>query len=346
MVSAYRHARDWRAYLSRGGSVLRKRRWEIIGYGSIGIFGLWLFASSDPFQKCEHERKDRPSYQQLHERSFSIVGGFRRLELHSSCVLSDEGVLGVLSGVAVAFFTFTLWRSTHLLWRSAESQRTADAAVRQQEAADMAASIAQAARAAEAMERLATATAASAEAIRISADASMGVELPRLELVSVLRGSGKIEDDLRVSAITLVFKNFGRTTAHMVECGIEYIIGDFLPEKFGVSFTNTRTYLLGTICEPQDSSNLRFNGIIDINSEDAKRVSDENFWFYGFVAYRDFLGGHWLTKFCLRVNVSTDGPGFVPSQMYADYYGRERYDPAKPMHIDSSLEDILGHRRT
>ena len=125
MVSVRRHARHWRAYLAHGRSVL-KENWIVISFTALStVFVLGLFGSSKAFQECFKDHKNSPAYHGLHQSISLFVKDALRVRLHIACGLSDEGVWLVISGIAVAVFTFTLWRSTLLLWQAGEKQITA-----------------------------------------------------------------------------------------------------------------------------------------------------------------------------------------------------------------------------
>jgi hypothetical protein len=98
------------------------------------IIALALIASSESFQDCEHTRKSHHGYQALQEEVGFLVHGVIRLKLHAACARvalgENDGAIAALSGIAVAFFTYTLWRSTEKLWQAAEAQRAADSEAR------------------------------------------------------------------------------------------------------------------------------------------------------------------------------------------------------------------------
>jgi len=77
---------------------------------------VWLFGTSRQFGDCIRNRKEYEAYQSLHEEPFFIVKLFVRLHLNSVCAAHTadaySGAITALAGVAVAVFTFTLWRTT------------------------------------------------------------------------------------------------------------------------------------------------------------------------------------------------------------------------------------------
>ena len=81
-----------------------------------------IITSSKPFQACVKEQKYHYSYRHLHDGSGSLIKPVVRLKLNIARTLSDSDALVALSGLAVAFFTFTLWRSTHRLYEAGERQ--------------------------------------------------------------------------------------------------------------------------------------------------------------------------------------------------------------------------------
>lgn len=99
--------------------------WLLIAFG-LGT----LVNESETFTECVHTHKNRKEDQTLHERvgvfDGSIVRERTRLRLLYVCAVDfadkDNGAIVALATVVVAFFTFTLWRSTHGLRQVAEMQ--------------------------------------------------------------------------------------------------------------------------------------------------------------------------------------------------------------------------------
>jgi hypothetical protein len=88
------------------------------------LFAVYLIGSSKSFQDCINQRKNHQAYHALHEKGPLLVKTIVRVELHAACarVTSSEndGALTALATIVVAFFTFTLWRSTTDMMRVTE----------------------------------------------------------------------------------------------------------------------------------------------------------------------------------------------------------------------------------
>ena len=93
-----------------------------------------LIGTADSFQNCEHTRKSHDAYKALHEEGAFLVKPIVRLKLHAAASIND-GAITALSGVAVAFFTFTLWWVTWGMVRRGDLARSIAAAEKSADAA-------------------------------------------------------------------------------------------------------------------------------------------------------------------------------------------------------------------
>lgn len=89
------------------------------------LFAVFLFATSDAVHKCEVEEKNWSAEHRPHSRPSYAARFYRRVHVSVACAGTADDVWVALSGVAVAAFTFTLWRSTEKLWQAGELQRVA-----------------------------------------------------------------------------------------------------------------------------------------------------------------------------------------------------------------------------
>jgi hypothetical protein len=94
---------------------------------TLGI--LWLghvINLSPSFKDCIHNRKDDKAYQQIQKRDGILMPTITRVLLHTDCALTwadnNREAINAFSTVMIAMFTFTLWLSTHRLWKAGESQ--------------------------------------------------------------------------------------------------------------------------------------------------------------------------------------------------------------------------------
>jgi hypothetical protein len=90
------------------------------------LFALLLFSASDAVHKCEVKEKQRSHKERPDPRGEWRERVYRRFVVNARCGGSADDVWAALSGLAVAGFTFTLWRSTKSLVDSAELQRIAN----------------------------------------------------------------------------------------------------------------------------------------------------------------------------------------------------------------------------
>lgn len=123
MVPVRCHARYWRAYLADRRLVLKWGRRLIIAALALGL-AVYVVRPLPSFQNCIKEEKGTSPYEALHNKSGSFLRAHARIRLNLSCTFGaaerNEGGLNILAALAIAIFTFTLWRSTDLLWESSE----------------------------------------------------------------------------------------------------------------------------------------------------------------------------------------------------------------------------------
>ena len=92
------------------------------------MFAGFLFSTSDAVNKCEKQEKQWRSRHRPETRPGWTARLYSRAHVHVACAGNADDVWVALSGLAVAAFTFTLWRSTEKLWRLGDTQRREDAA--------------------------------------------------------------------------------------------------------------------------------------------------------------------------------------------------------------------------
>ena len=251
----------------------RKTLWCWLGV--VPAVGFLLSAAPNPrsFQDCMHNRKNERTFQALHQKDAPLINSIRsRIQLNLTCgfITANEnnGAIAALAGIIVAFFTGTLWWATSGMWRSAEKQR-----------ADML-----------------SATKASEDAARAaekSANAAVGVEIPRLAIQSIEflnSGATGIEEKLRYPRIVVVLKNYGRPPAFIEQESFCFKIGVTLPDHleydYAVDQPAGKAIEAGDIYRLERSGNLpRIND--NIIGEIIKEIN--SLWIYGYIFYFDFL---------------------------------------------------------
>jgi hypothetical protein len=210
--------------------------------------------------------------------------------------------------VALAFFTMTLagvsiFQAKYIIKADGTARISADAARKAAEAADL------------------------------NAQAAIGVELPRLELHGIYINtldSVLQQDALRAGMIRVEFFNHGRTTAHILEDCLVHTVPDFdfLAVKARYPFRSNRQATIGTVTSAQEIYPIDCKTRIILSDEDAESIiqGEKTLWIYGYVKYRDFLEGIWITKFCVTLSRERNIFRFRESSLYPDYTGRQRYN--------------------
>lgn len=246
--------------------------------------------------------------------------------------------------------TTALWIFTWKLWNT-----TKDAVAGEQNALKVASDTAKAAadhvgqtaRTADAMKEVAVAMAKSTEIAKISADATaklaasatlsaqaaIGVELPRLEVEQavLVESYTNAQRAIETGDIRIAFYNHGRTTAHIIETCVIGVVPeyDFLPTKARYPLSSVVRSDIGTITAAENTYVIDCYKRISAKEGDAISIlkGEKKLWVYGYIRYRDFLDGIWTTKFCLTYSRTATGYTFDDESVYPDYVGRSRDDP-------------------
>lgn len=239
-------------------------------------------------------------------------------------------LLTLFNGLLV-LFAYRLWRTN----------KGVEDAVRAQ-SAEMTRSIAVLNDAAEATRQI-------AEAALLQARASVGVELPRLELsdIRLLHADESIRQALRSPAAALSFTNHGRTTAFLTTRCIELRLADALPEE-----PEYRAIEPLEIAEAVVSGGSVAAGaeqrLAELGEDEveALRLGRRTLWVYGFVAFRDFLGIEHQKGFSLRWRPphaqAAIGGSFQPDGPAAYVY--ERDAPARESRPAAAIPLVLTDR--
>ena len=149
----------------------------------------------------------------------------------------------------------------------------------------------------------AEATRQTAEAALLQARASVGVELPRLELsdIRLLHADESIRQALKSPAAALAFTNHGRTTAFLTTRCIELRLADALPEEPEYRAIEPLEIAEAVVSGGSVAAGAEQRlGELGEAEVEAVRLGRRTLWVYGFVAFRDFLGIEHRKGFCLR----------------------------------------------
>lgn len=227
-------------------------------------------------------------------------------------------LLLILFNGLVAIFAFRLWKSTAGLIGLAEMQSR-----------DLKAMIGVAREAADAARR-------SAEAASLQARALVGTELPRLELgdVQLVCADQSVRQALKAPSFELRFKNYGRTTALVVEKCVEVKRCLDLPPEPDYAYAE-----MLPVAEAVDSGDAVAAGaerrLGELAESQVQALLDgrDTLWVYGFVRFRDFLGLEHKTGFCLRWTPprrdASIGGSFVQEDPGTYIYQTDDWSPAQ-----------------
>jgi hypothetical protein len=282
-----------------------------------------LIATSESFEKCIHERKDHEAYKALHEERPLLVKAVIRLELHAACARvtagENDGAIVALLTLALAAFTYRLWKSTDNLWRSAESQlsefrRSLDhsEAVAERQSADMLASITEAARAAAAMESVAVSTAKNSTVVAAMAENQQ--EFGRRQMrayLTVLYGAVVPQDNETKwrTEVRLILVNTGHTPAHRVSYRAKtQVLPVPLPDDFDFPLPEGEPGSTSVIGPGQ---NIIMSSALDRLLTDAEiagyTTGDKRVYMWGIAVFTDIFDVPQTVKFCQYVSWLRDG---------------------------------------
>jgi hypothetical protein len=188
-----------------------------------------------------------------------------------------------------------------------------------------------------------------ADAALLQARASVGVELPRLELsaVELVHADESIRQALKAPAVSLRFANHGRTTAFLTARCVELRLADALPAepeyRAVEKLEATEAVASGDATKAGADQRLGELGETEV---EALRLGRRTLWAYGFVAFRDFLGIEHRKGFCLRwlpppAHASIGG-SFQPDG--SDAYVYERDEPARGTRPTVATPFVLTER--
>lgn len=201
----------------------------------------------------------------------------------------------------------------------------------------------------EVLKEAAAATRRTADAALLQAQASVGVELPRLELAAIdlVHADESIRQALRAPAVSLRFVNHGRTTAFLTERCVELRLADALPAEPEYRAVEpleiAEAVASGAAVGAAAGERLGELGEAEV---EALRLGRRTLWAYGFVAFRDFLGIEHRKGFCLRwlppSAQAAIGGSFQPDGPAAYVY--ERDAPARESRPIAAIPLVLTDR--
>lgn len=233
----------------------------------------------------------------------------------------DKSIIAIFTGV-LAISTIGLWTATVRLWKAGDQQLELIASNASIQSRDMEASIAVADRAARAAE--------------LSAQASIGLQLPRLVVEAAFlfrpgqpHGADQpytvpIENGAAPewSQAAAPFSNVGNTNAFLSEECIEYFVGPRLPET--PPYNRVIPLPSGFIIKNSNTWHARIgNRFIHLTTEQREAMEtielSHSLWVYGFLRFTDFLGNPHECRFCRKWDRSM---GFVSESNAPPEYTR------------------------
>ena len=154
------------------------------------------------------------------------------------------------------------------------------------------------------------ATQDAAEAATLSAQAAIGLELPKLFVTKIeLEPLANQNAASEIRKIIVTITNYGRTPAFLTHESAEYFFGQPLPAT--PDYPNTIDLEPGTIIEKGDRYIITARGRDNRAGFNKATLLTPTilFWVYGHIWYRDFLNNPHALGFCSRLYVSNELAG-------------------------------------
>lgn len=299
---------------------MTRRAWLILGWGILiltlvdGFYSV-IFPSYTTNEYAHHYKENNHDEERLDGpvltiliKSFDVIGSF--IERH-------EKVITVLSTVAIAWFTATLWRATTGLQSAAERQisdmkKSLSLAEKQMELAGMQAGIAEKQHELQRWQNFTT-------------------NRPRLIIrgISLDEGNGDcFTQGSRSPSIQFNVANIGGSRATIIESNATFA-------KIGVRLPASPPYSIDTNtikCAIREAGQSNPPEILDIEDVEVSQIvsnwrgrtvtngDSSQFYFFGYIQYRDSIDIVRRMAFCRRYNPATKRFAEVddPEYEYAD----------------------------
>jgi|SRR4029077_3641355 len=300
----------------------------ILAYLAVLEILSWGTASTSPCIIQDAAYKQPQGYQSCPTFTIGMIYLFGvGLDYVGKFVAHAENVTA-LATVVLAFFTFTLWRSTNRLWSAGEKQREsnerlADRQLRQArlqsltEASQTRSSLVIARR--------------SAEAAMLGARAAIGIQLPIIKITpdDLSHGDSVVggEPYEECTVHSVVISNLGATKAFPMEILYGWTVGETLPEK--PSYRASDKFLPNFILEPDPKVTPRKTLTLGMPLEAGEwtRICAGNYlWFYCTLLYDDFMETRREAAFCWRWAYIGGGVAWRPDNTPA-YNRKGEYPP-------------------
>lgn len=292
------------------------------------------FAVSHSFRRCISEPADYRGAEGSYKYSRVVaVFIFRQGICSLRLIDAHNGFFALLGTIAVAFFTFTLWRSTDRLWQAAEDQREADERARERDATRLIASL-------DAAQKTANAAHSAAETAEKSllagGKATAAINRPYMVIHDLNTITTRVDiGGVKTTSWTIMprFKNVGNTPAKRVKAFMGYTLTECsgLPSDFTYASNFGATYW-PDIGAGDTRDLIRFSIPADVW---AAVVNDTKWYFvYGAMEYSSVFepGRRFRTEFCARVtHVANEATGTsIAGTNYGPHNGTDEDCHLKP----------------
>ncbi len=148
----------------------------------------------------------------------------------------------------------------------------------------------------------------SADAAKQTADAVIGVELPRFIMVSMRFDihNMNLERALYDSSVLLYLTNHGRTEGIIVEKCLTWQVTQALDPEPRYPISDVEKVDFGSVIKKNENYEIRKRFFL--SDELAQRVKTKQaiLWIYGYIKYRDFLEKCHRTGFCAALELFAD----------------------------------------
>jgi hypothetical protein len=144
-----------------------------------------------------------------------------------------------------------------------------------------------------------------ADAAKLSAQAAINVELPRLFATKIdieLAALNLVDSELSLHKISITITNYGRTPAFLYCQSAEMMLG---PLPAVPIYPNAVDLEPGTIIERGELRTLTARGRDNRANFDVRPfvAGQTVLWVYGIIWFRDFLNEHHAMRFCADLHV-------------------------------------------
>ena len=269
------------------------------------VFFVAANLASHSFQTCVNRLSSDQNSSSLHKQSTTFAPvlirqslcGLRLIDLHN-------GFFTLMGSIAVAVFTFTLWRSTEKLWRSAEDQRRSNDVQRQEDLSAnrysqelMSRSVAASSKAAQAAERQSL----------VAEKTLIASNRPHLIFETVFER--KKMWDIRSDTPPFLpyrFHNYGSSPAIIEQSFAAIVIREGMDEHYldgGV--TAFHYYILAPNQDTGWTHVIYKDGPLTESEKDLITDHQRIIWAIGRTIYSGVLGSRHETRFCWQYDVST-----------------------------------------